>query len=627
MAHLIPAQEESRVKITRLTAGVGIIAVGALALAGCTPPRESEVIEGTSITVAWNDFYYAFNDGLADTNATSNAVVNYMAKSGFWHYNADSELVKDTDFGTYELVEEDPLTIKYTINEGVKWTDGSDVDAADLLLTWAANTTHVQDGEGTVDEETGELTGQSGTFWNTGALEDYALDLVSETPEIGDDGRSLTFTYDSFYVDWELAFSGPTISAAGTVMLAYPDEYTGDDAAQQAKDDFVKAVQDKDLEWLAPVSEAYNQDYKFSSGTPENPELQLLSNGPYTITEINATDGYTTLTANPDYTWGPSPKYESITVRVIPDMQAQITALENQEISIASGQPTADIAALLGAGIEGVEYEGAPEGTYEHVDLQVGNGGPFDPATYGGDEAKALAVRQAFLSIIPRQEILEKLIQPLQPDAELRNSQVFLPGTSGAEAAAAVNGYPEMTEPDVEGAKALLAEAGVANPTVRFLFSNTNERRKQEFLLIQPFAQEAGFNLVDASRQDWGSALSSATTEYDAALFGWQSTSTAVGSSAANYQTGGLNNYYGWSNEEVDELFDTLAGTADPAEQEELQVRAEEIIGEQAWSVPIFQFPGITAWSAETEGVVPGFLSPTYFWNFWDWQPVTAAAE
>ena len=33
------------------------------------------------------------------------------------------------------------------------------------------------------------------------------------------------------------------------------------------------------------------------------------------------------------------------------------------------------------------------EGTYEHVDLQFDNGGPFDPATYGGDAAKALKVR------------------------------------------------------------------------------------------------------------------------------------------------------------------------------------------------------------------------------------------
>ncbi|WP_439592276.1 ABC transporter family substrate-binding protein [Microbacterium sp.] len=612
-------------KITRLAAGVGVVAVGAMVLAGCTPPRESEVIEGTSITVAWNDFYYALNDGLADTNATANAVVNYMAKSGFWHYNADSELVKDTDFGTYEVVEEDPLTVKYTVNEGVKWTDGTAVDGADLLLIWTAFTTHRQDGEGTADEETGELTGQTGTFWNTGATEGYGLDNVTEVPELGDDNRSLTFTYDNFYVDWELAFSGPGISTHGTVMLAYPDEYKEGDE-QKAKDDFVKAVQDNDLEWLAPVSEAFNQDYKFSSGTPDNP-LQLLSNGPYTITEVNATDGYTTLTANPDFTWGPSPKYESITVRVIPDMQAQITALENGEISIASGQPTADIAALLGAGVEGVEYSGSPEGTYEHIDLQVGNGGPFDPATYGGDEEKALKVRQAFLKIIPRQEILEKLIQPLQPDAELRNSQIFLPGTDGAEAAAEVNGYAEMTEPDVEGAKALLAEAGVTNPTVRFLFSNTNERRKQEFLLIQPYAAEAGFNLVDSSRQDWSNALSAATTEYDAALFGWQSTSTAVGESAANYQTTGLNNFYGWSNEELDGLFDKLSSSSDPDEQTDLRVQAEEIVGAQAWSVPIFQFPGITAWSDQTEGVVPGFLSPTYFWNFWDWKPVDAAAE
>lgn len=613
-------------KITRLTAGVGVVAAGALVLSGCTPPRESEVIEGTSITVAWNDFYYALNSDLTDTNAASNNVVNYLATSKFSYYNADSELVQNTDFGTYEKVSDDPLTIKYTINEGVKWTDGTAVDAADLLLIWAAFTTHRSDGEGVADEETGELTGQTGTFWNTGAAPDYGLDLVKDVPEIGDDGRSLTFTYDQFYVDWELAFTGPGVAAHGTVMLAYPDDYKEGDE-KKAKDDFVKAVQDNDLAWLAPVSEAFNQDYKFSDGTPENP-LQLLTNGPYKIVDINATDGYTTLEANEDFTWGPSPKYESITVRVIPGMQDQITALENEEISIASGQPTADIAKLLEAGVPGVEYKGAPEGTYEHVDLQVANGGPFDPATYGGDEEKALKVRQAFLKVIPRQEILEKLIHPLQPDAELRQSQIFLPGTAGAEAAAAVNGYPELAEADVEGAKALLAEAGVAAPTVRMLFSNTNERRKQEYALIADYATQAGFTMVDASRQDWGSALGTAQSEYDAALFGWQSTGTAVGESAANYKTGGLNNYYGWSVPELDDIFQQLSLEPDPAKQQELQVQAEEIIGAQAWSVPIFQFPGITAWSEKTTGVVPGFLAPTYFWNFWEWAPAdTAAAE
>ena len=115
-------------------------------------------------------------------------------------------------------------------------------------------------------------------------------------------------------------------------------------ATQRAKDDFVRPPRTRTLrDGSRPSPRPSTRTTSSTAGTPEN-ELQLLSNGPYTIAEINATDGYTTLTANPDYTWGPSPKYESITVRVIPDMQAQITALENQEISIASGQPTADIA-------------------------------------------------------------------------------------------------------------------------------------------------------------------------------------------------------------------------------------------------------------------------------------------
>jgi peptide/nickel transport system substrate-binding protein len=84
-----------------------------------------------------------------------------------------------------------------------------------------------------------------------------------------------------------------------------------------------------------------------------------------------------------------------------------------------------------------------------------------------------------------------------------------------------------------------------------------------------------------------------------------------------------LNNFYGWSNAELDDLFDQVGKAADAEAALPFLVDAEKIIGAQAWSVPIFQFPGITAWSSDVEGVVPGFLSPTYFWNFWDWQPAS----
>ncbi|MGV8884582.1 MAG: ABC transporter family substrate-binding protein [Microbacteriaceae bacterium] len=604
-------------KISRLIGGVAIVAVGALALAGCTPPpRESEIIKDTKITVAWNDYYYAFNDGLADTNASSNAIVNYMLKDGFQYYDNKSNLVAQTGYGSIEKTSDDPLTVKYTINDGVQWSDGTQVDGADLLLYWAAFTTHVQNGAGTSDEDTGELTGQDGTFWNTGSVEGYGLDNVSETPTIGDDGRSLTIKYDKYYVDWQLALATSPVSAHGTVELAYPGKYK---EPKEAKAALIKAIQDKDYKFLAPVSKSFNQDYKFRD-LPKEPQ-KMLGTGAYTLTDLNSSDGYATLTANPKYTWGPSPKYETITVRVIPDAQAQLTALQNGEVDIVSGQPTADLAAQLEAGIKGVEYAGSPEGTYEHIDLQVTNGGPFDAKTYGGDAAKALAVRQAFLKTIPRGTILDTLIKPLQPDAELRNSQIFLPGTDGAKEAAKVNGAPELVDPDIEGAKALLAKAGVTTVDVRMLFSDTNPRRASEYTLINESAKKAGINVINASSPTWGADLGTKQSSYDAALFGWNSTSTAVGESGANYQTTGLNNYYGWSDKKLDGIFDEVGKAADAEAAMPLLVEAEKIIGDQAWSVPIFQFPGITAWSSDIKGVVPGFLSPGYLWNFWEWAP------
>jgi peptide/nickel transport system substrate-binding protein len=610
-------------KIRRLAAAGAFVAASALVLSGCSAPeQESEVIEGTEITVAWNDSFREYNNLSATGNATANANIVYLANKNFTYYNDVPELVQDTDFGTYEKTSDDPLTVKYTIKDGVKWSDGTPVTAADMLFNWAANTTHlntVTSDDVVTDEETGEVTDQAGgTFFNNGAVEGQGLDLVSETPEVSDDGQSLTYVYDSPYVDWEVATGiGVGVSAHGTMQLAFPDEdYSGEDA--QAA--MITAIQDKDAAVMGPVSEVWNNGYRFSD-MPAEPQ-KVLSNGAYTISDL-VNDQYITLTANPEYTGSDKPKYEKITVRFITDPQAQIQALENGEVEIAAGQPTADLLTQV-QGLDGIEYEGQAEGTYEHVDLQVTNGGPFDPATYGGDETKAAAVREAFMKTVPREDILEKIIQPLQEDAELRNSNVFVPGTDNYEASVAENGYVDDYALDIEGAKALLAEAGVTNPTARVLYGSTNTRRQQEFELMRQSAALAGITLVDASSTTWGVDLSTKTTAYDIGLFGWQSTSLAVGESAANYQTGGLNNYYGWSDDELDGLFEDLQTETDADAQRDILIDAEKIVASKYWTVPIYQFPGLTAWSDQVEGVKPAFLSPTYFWNFWEWAPVSA---
>ena len=606
-------------KLRRLAVAGATIATGALVLSGCSAPQqESEVIGGTEIRVAWNDTFREYNNLTATGNATANTNIIYLANKGFNYYNDVPELVRDEDFGTYEKTSDDPLTIKYTVNEDVKWSDGTPVDAADMLLNWAANTTHVQtvtSDEVTTDEETGAVTDQAGgVFFNSGATEGQGLDLVSEVPEISDDGRSLTYVYDAPYVDWEVATgSGVGVSAHGTVQLAFPEE---DYSGEEAKEVLIEAIQNEDAAILGPVSESWNNDYRYSD-MPEEPQ-KYLSNGAYVISDMVA-EQYVELTANPDFTWGEKPKYETITVRVIEDPQAQVQALENGEVDIVAGQPTADLLQQV-EGLDGIVFEGQAEGTYEHVDVQVTNGGPFDPAAYGGDEAKAALVREAFFKTVPRQEILDKLIIPLQENAELRNSVVFVPGSENYEASVAENGFPEY-EVDIEGAKALLAEAGVPAVDVRVLFAQGNTRRQQEFELMRQSAAQAGFNLIDASSATWGVDLSTQPNAYDAALFGWQSTSLAVGESGPNYQTGGINNFYGWSNDEIDALFTELQTETDPEAQLDILVEAETLIADQYWTVPIFQFPGLTAWSDQIANVKPAILSPTYFWNYWEWAP------
>lgn len=572
-----------------LVAATAAVAVG---LSGCALPYQSEVIEGTQITVAWNDLIQELNTSSVTGNNTANAVVTYMTQSGFSYYNSDPALVKNEQYGTYRKVSDEPLTVEYTINEGVKWSDGVQIDGADMLLAWAATFGFGKEGDAYL-------------FQHANPRED----LASKLPTV--DGRTITFEYDKQYVDWELQF-GVGVSAHGTVQMAYPDL-----SAADAKAKLIEAITNGDLEWLKPVAEKWNTGYQVT-GTPD--ALQNLSSGPYIIEELVA-DQYVTLVSNPVFTWGPSPKYERITVREIADSTAAVQAVDNGEVQIASGQPTPDVLALVQALTNG-EYQTGDEATYEHIDLTFDNGGPFDPAAYGGDAEKARKVRQAFLLTIPRQQIIDNLIKPLNPNAEVRNSFLTIPGSPSYEAIAPNNGSSEYAEVDIERAKALLAEAGVTTPVeVGFWYPEGNVRRGQEFELIAASAALAGFNVVDESEPDWlftGMDIN----PHDAVIFAWQSTSLAVTGSDQIFGTGKPSNFNGFASAEVDALLAELDTALDPARQVEIQLEVEKILWSEAYGTTIFQFPGLTWWDAGVEGVDSSPLSPSLFWNFWDWRPI-----
>lgn len=597
----------------RITAAVAVAAFGMVA-AACAPPAAEEEqgpVGDTSVNIGWNQPFYAYNDDTSTGNATANAIVLYMMRSGFNYYNADLELTPDESFGTYEKLSDDPLQVKYTVNEDVTWSDGTPIDAADMMLYWAGVSTNLNTVEGDAverDAETGEPKATSGdAVYFDGASP--GLGLVTETPEVGDDGRSVTLTYDEPFADWEVNFDiGVPAHVTAMKALNISDP-------QEAKDAFLTAVEEKDNATLSKIANFWNTGYNYTS-LPED-EMLRLSSGAYEMTEFEENQ-FMTLEANPEYAGDLGASIEKVTIRWNEDPLASVQALQNGELDLIAPQSSPDVLQAL-EGIEGVTVETGVEGTYEHVDLTYNNGGPFDPKTYGGDEEKAKAVRLAFLKTVPRQEILDKLIVPLQPDAELRDSFNLTPGAPGYDEMAEQNGSQDFADVDIEGAKKLLADAGVKTPIdVRFLFAADNVRREESFELIRQSAKQAGFNVVDKSNADWGSLLGSGT--YDATEFGWQSTSTAVTESDANHSSDGVNNFGGFKNEQVDALYDELQTETDPARQLEIQIEVEKILWADGFGVTIYQFPGIVAYNENISNIQTIAISPGIFHGFWDWE-------
>ena len=608
-------------RIKRFATAVGLTAVGALVVSGCAPggdSGDSGLVEGSSITAAWNQAFYSMNGNTSFGNATANNNINYLVLDGFNYYNNTPELVQNTSFGTYELVSEDPLTVTYTVAEGVNWSDGTPVDAADLMLNWAALSRALDtpdfDPNDFVDPDTGEFTDAFPTdvvYFDSGATPDSGMGLVTETPEIGDDGRSITMTFNEPFVDWDLVFTSPL--PAHIIAEKSLDIEDADEAKQAVLD----AIESEDAAALAPMASFWNSGFNFTE-MPEDTDL-VTASGPYMISDYVA-DQYVTLTANPEYAGDNSPNIEEITIRFIPDPLAAVQALENGDVDIIQPQATADITTALEA-IDGITVTTGLGGTYEHVDLQFDNG--KNPENIFSNPQ----VREAFMMTIPRQEIVDTLIKPIiGDDAILRDSQLFVPGAEGYDESAANNTSADYAEVDIEGARQLLEESGVTDTSVCILYASNNPRRVNEFALIQASANEAGFDVTDCGSEEWGGLLGTPGA-YDASLFGWQSTSLGVTNSLPTFVTNGINNLNFYSNEEVDSIISQLNVTFDPQEQIDLQVEMDRLLWEDYYGVTIYQFPEVTAFSDRVENIDPSILAPTIFWNAWDWAVTDSATE
>jgi peptide/nickel transport system substrate-binding protein len=596
----------------------GVAAIVALLVSGCTT---STIVEGSEVGVAVAEPLTSLNPATSyGRSSPTNADVAWLTGAAFAYYDDGYRLVEDRSLGTAEVVAEDPLTVRYQIAGDAQWSDGTPIDAADLLLAWAAdsgtlNTPDFDDAD-FVDPETGRYTDEfpDDVVFFDGRI-GAGLEHATQTPQLGDDGRTLFVHFDEYVPTWQTILA-PGIPAHVLQTLATGQDY---EDADSAKDDLVASILEGDPDELAGLArtwnDAYNIDESAGDRTPSDPAL-LLSAGPYIVTEIDS-EGVT-LDANPRYRGARRPTIETITVRFSPEPLETVELLADGDVDIATLAPTEDTAAAL-LDVDGVSVVAGTDSRIEHLDLQFAD-------SRSGVFADPL-VREAFLRVVPRQQILDAMVTPVQPDAVLLDSFLLRPGADGYADAIADNGSADYATTDVDAAIALLAEAEVTAPKVCLLFDPASESRKQQFTLIRDSAARAGFTVTDCSSPDWQGLLGVAGA-YDAALFAWDTTRLGPGAAGAIFRSdSALANFNRYDNPDVDALVDELVRATDPGEQARLAAEIDAHLFEDAYGLPLYAYPTLTAVSGDVVNVTRSPLARGVFWNAWEWAPAQAPSE
>jgi peptide/nickel transport system substrate-binding protein len=600
---------------SRTVAGVAALALATALLSACTT---STVVDGSEVGVVVAEPFTSLNPGTSfGRGSGTNADVAWLTGAAFAAYDDGYRLVEDRSFGTAEIVAEDPLTVRYQVSADARWSDGTAIDAADLLLAWAADSgaLNTPDFDDTpyIDPDTGRYTAD---FPDDVVAFDgrigAGLEKATQTPQLGEDGRTLFVHYDEFVPAWKTVLA-PGIPAHVLQTLASGRDY---EDAGSAKDDLVAAIVEEDAAELADLSrtwnDAYNLDETDGDRTPADATL-LLSAGPYAVTAVDA-EGVT-LEANPEYRGDRRPTIATIRIRYVPDPLEAARLLADGAVDIVTPEATEEVASAY-VDLPGVSVVAGTENRFEHLDLQFADGrtGVFaDPR-----------VRQAFLHVVPRQQILDEFVTPVQPDAVLLDSFLTRPGAPGYADAVADNGSAAYAATDVDAAVDLLADAGIAGPGVCVLYDPANEQRREEFLLIQQSAARAGFVVTDCSSPDWEGLLGVAGA-YDAALFAWDTTRLGPGAAAAIYRSdSALANFNRYANPEVEALVDELAREEDADAVADLAAEIDTHLWSDAYGAPLYAYPTLTAVSDRVDGVTRSPLARGVFWNAWEWTPAPA---
>ena len=551
-------------------------------------PLTPEVFPGTGgtgkedlgdITTKADEIFYSvgaeewsnYNGAIPDNYSVATSVVNSRTASMFAYFGTDGEIHGNPEFGTVEKLADDPLTVKYTINDAAVFSDGNAIDYDDMVFDWALQT-YTSGNEFYADAPECQLFNSvSGSYGQ----------FVPNGPEGELGAKEFTVTFKDPYADWKLLVGG--------LGQWFPAHIVAEQIGM-TEDELTQAILDEDFTTIKKAADFWNTGWANPSpGTLPAADLIPVS-GPYKFGAWVAGQSIT-LEANENY-WGTPAATQKLTFRFA-DPTTQVQALANGDLDVIEPQPDVDTLSQL----QGVANAGILTGdtlTWEHLDLNQQSGAFADN----------LALREAFAMCVPRQQIVDNLVKPINPDAVVMNAREVFPFQENYQAVVDAAYDGRYDEVNLDGARAKIAESGVTTPIdVRIGYSAGNPRRAAEVALIQSSCNQVGFNVTDISSKTFmADGGERSKGDFEVALFAWAG-SGQVASGANIYKTDAPQNFNWYTNPEVDAAWQTLEASVDPAVHLEQQKVIETNLWADVHGIPIFAHPGLVGYDSTLKNV------------------------
>jgi len=621
-------------------AATAALAATAFAAVGAAPASAAQ----STLTILSTGDITSLNSGTSDGNTAYNARAVYPTGMGYTYYDNNTNLVMNTKFGKMSIAKNTPtlFSIKYTVVKNQKWSDGTPIDAVDLLLS------HVVASDGySKSAGLGDPASETPDFNSVGYGGAYASHVIG-LPVLSADQYTLTVNYDQPMVDWQLLAPGPSPVHALELLAANNNgRSVTADQALAAKAKFLTDFTTKNTAELKKMGDVWTNDYNLANINSNTNPLLLLSNGGYKV--VSKVDGDSmTLVKNTLYKSGPlfvktTAPVNTIVFKIIQDNTAAVQALQNKNIDIYTNTLPKAADKITLSGLSGVTVQTNVGGSYSIVGLRTGAlaDGDIPRGAFAGNSKKAKALRHAFLLALPRAQFVANLVAPVDPNASTLDTDFAFRGTTNYSAITAASGTAEYSVGTQADRTALALDivqryypnvtstnAATSGVHIKMLHAGTSSLRNSMAALIVAEEKKAGFDIDNYGSADMFSDSDGGNDgvadfhdeQYDVSFHGFSITAVTQGTATAEYQSDGGNNEWGWANSKVDVLADKLqSDVLTDAQILSYRTQIAKIAHDNYWGLPLYQNPTLTAFNSAVANVKPEPIGYDVVWNFWEW--------